>query len=143
VISEQTRNHAHADLPRAQKRVLARGEPQITGEHELASGAVGPPSDRSDADHRRTSQTDKNVDPGGQPSGTDPKRYSLTGVILQVLMGQVEISAPSPKPPCLADPGNNPGELIGSFLFCPTPPGPSYRYGKMLEVRFSSLSALP
>ena len=38
-----TRNAAHADLPMSEKRVLARGESQIAGEHELASGAAGPP----------------------------------------------------------------------------------------------------
>jgi len=38
-----TRNHAHADLPLSEKRVLARGESQIAGEHELASGTAGLP----------------------------------------------------------------------------------------------------
>jgi len=36
-------NHTDANFPLAEKRVLARGEPQITSEHELASGAAGAP----------------------------------------------------------------------------------------------------
>jgi hypothetical protein len=84
-------SHTDAYFPLAEKRVLARGEPQITGEHELASGAAGAPPDRGDADHRGTSQTDKDVDPGRQSSGTDPECLSPAGVVLQVIMGKVEI----------------------------------------------------
>jgi hypothetical protein len=65
-------NHPDADFPLAEKRVLARGEPQIAGEHELASRATGAPPDRGDADHRDTSQPDKDVDPSRQSSGTVP-----------------------------------------------------------------------
>ena len=46
---------------------------------------------RGDADHRGTSQTDKDVDPGRQSSGTDPECLSPAGVVLRVIMGQVEI----------------------------------------------------
>ena len=35
------RDHAGPDLELAEQRVLARGEPQVTGQHELASGAAG------------------------------------------------------------------------------------------------------
>src|ERR1700686_1603984 len=42
-------NHPDANFPLAEKRVLARGEPQITGENELAPGAAGAPTDRGDA----------------------------------------------------------------------------------------------
>ena len=72
-------NHTDANFPLAEKRVLARGEPQITGENELAPGAAGAPPDRGDADHRGTSQTDKDVDPGRQSSGTDPSASVLRG----------------------------------------------------------------
>jgi hypothetical protein len=84
-------SHTDAYFPLAEKRVLARGEPQITGENELAPGAAGAPPDRGDADHRGTSQTDKDVDPGRQSSGTDPECLSPAGVVLQVIMGKVEI----------------------------------------------------
>ena len=46
---------------------------------------------RGDADHRGTSQTDKDVDPGRQSSGTVPECRRPAGVVLQVIMGQVEI----------------------------------------------------
>src|SRR5262249_49126939 len=35
-------NHTDADFPLAEMRVLARGEPQITGEHELGFPRRGP-----------------------------------------------------------------------------------------------------
>src|SRR6266446_10401221 len=84
-------NHPDANFPLAEKRVLARGEPQITGENKLAPGAAGASPDRGDADHRGANQTDKDVDPGRQSSGTDPECLSPAGVVLQVIMGQVEI----------------------------------------------------
>lgn len=59
-----TRNAAHADLPMSEKRVLARGESQIAGEHELASGAAGPPPNRCDGHYWSARQTDKDVNPG-------------------------------------------------------------------------------
>jgi hypothetical protein len=37
------------------------------------------------------SQTNKDVDPGRQSSGTDPECLSPTAVVLQDIMGQVEI----------------------------------------------------
>src|SRR6266436_2650747 len=39
----------------------------------------------------RARRTDKDVDPGRQSSGTDPECLSPAGVVLQVIMGQVEI----------------------------------------------------
>jgi hypothetical protein len=86
-----SRNHTDADFPLAEKRVLARREPQVTGENELASRATGAPPDRGDADHQGTSQPDKDVDPGRQSSGTVPECRRPAGVVLQVIMGQVEI----------------------------------------------------
>ena len=40
------RDDADTHLPLAQQGALARGEPQVTGEHELASGAASAAADR-------------------------------------------------------------------------------------------------
>jgi hypothetical protein len=44
-----TGDEPEADLELAEQCVLARGEPQVAGEHELASGAAGASADRGDA----------------------------------------------------------------------------------------------
>jgi hypothetical protein len=63
-------DHTQADLELAEQRVLARREPQVASEHELASRAAGASADRGDADYRGTRQTDKHVDPRLQPGRT-------------------------------------------------------------------------
>jgi hypothetical protein len=48
----------------------------------MAAGITAPepaPRDRGDADHRGTSQTDKDVDPGRQSNGTDLACVGLWG----------------------------------------------------------------
>ena len=72
-------NPTDANFPLAEKRVLARGEPQITGEHELASGAAGAPPYRGDADNRGTSETDRTSIQAGNPVGPAPSASVLPG----------------------------------------------------------------
>ena len=61
------------------KGVLARGEPQITGENELAPGAASAPPDRSDADHRGTSQRTRTSIQADSPVGPTPSASVLPG----------------------------------------------------------------
>ena len=80
-----------ADLELAEQRVLARGEPQVAGQHELASGAAGASPDRGDADHRRTGQPHEKIEPRVHSGRTDAQRHGLARVVLDVVVGQVEV----------------------------------------------------
>ena len=77
--SDRPRDHTGADLELAEQRVLARGEPQVTGEHELASGAAGAAADRGDADHRGTGQAHEEVEPCVHSGRTAPSAAVLPG----------------------------------------------------------------
>ena len=66
------RDHSGSDLELAEQRVLARGEAQVAGQHELASGAAGASADRGDAHHRRPRQPDEEVEPRVHPGRTEP-----------------------------------------------------------------------
>jgi len=72
-------NHTDADFPLAEKRVLARGEPQIAGEHELASRATGarPGIEAMLTTGARASRTRTSTQ-AGSPVGLSPESRALS-----------------------------------------------------------------
>ena len=73
-------DHADADLELAEQRVLARGEAQVAGQHELAAGAAGASADRGDADHRGARQADEERrSTPAVPVGPTPSAAVLAG----------------------------------------------------------------
>jgi len=72
-------NHPDANFPLAEKRVLARGEPQITGENELASGAAGAPRIEAMLTTGARARRTRTSIQAGSPVGPTPSASVLPG----------------------------------------------------------------